>query len=267
MKKISTVLSAMLVATSFVFAITDAQKTAFANKINNDFLPVVKAYDALGDSRAPWGEFLPQAMAQVNIESATKPVAEWAIKSPAEYKAWLDENKLGSYGYPVVRQYISDKGLLNWETCALEHSAAIFDHRKQYDDAMKNESMYRTLKSGGFVSGGFKFSDGKIRDLAKKFGDLDVFEATYARNTPAETKAALAQDFANYFDALTTWAGNENLDAMVRWKKFEGIEIGFMKYKVAKNSDGTNKYPKLVDAWKDVQDAHQTYRTFYEWNK
>lgn len=257
---------AMLVATGFAFAITEAQKTAFAKKVTEEVIPAIKANDELGAAKIGWNEMLTKVYTDTKIDATAKPVAEWAVSAPAEYLAFTKENG-GMYANAIARYYIDTHSLLDWQTCTAAQSGAVYDHRKQYDDAMASKSVYASLKASKFISGGLPMSEHKVLSLMKKYGDLEAYEAKMAKNTDAETKEALAKDFTRYFEILTTWAANENLDAKVRWKKFEGIEIGFMKYKVAKNADGTNKYPQLVDAWSDVQTAHQTYRTFYEWNK
>lgn len=239
MKKIISIISATLIA-SVAFAITDAQKTTFANKVQEEFITANKANDALGANKMPWMQIVEKVYADNKFDAATKPVAEWAVSTPVEYSAFVKENG-GMYASAIVRYYIDTHSLLNWETCSAEQSAAIYDHRKQYDDAMSDKSKYDALKAQGFVSGKIKMSNNKIAALAKKHADVATYESMY-------NKQQLAERFGEYAVVLAEYAAVAPTKKEA-YEKYATVEAAFQSMmSVPAVSTNWSKFTGALDA-------------------
>lgn len=237
-KTIMTALSIAL-ATS-AFAITEAQKTTFANKVQEEFIPANKANDALGANKMPWMQIVEKIYADNQFDTATTPVAEWAISTPIEYSAFVKENG-GMFAAAIVRYYIDTNNLLDWRTCSAEQSAAIYDHRKQYDDAMSDKSKYDELKSANFVSGGIVMSNHKIAALAKKHADVETYESMF-------TKQQLAERFGDYIYVLSEAAAVAQTKKEV-YEKFASVEASFLSMtSVSEVSENWSKFIGMLDA-------------------
>lgn len=230
MKQIITIVLAAAIA-PFAFAITDAQKSAFAAKLKDVVIPAQKANDSLGADKVPWGTFLETVYIENKLESTVKPVAEWAASSPLEANSFIKQSgSVASIG--LIRYYLESKSILDWEACSAEQSAVIFDHRKEYDAAYASTSAYEALKANGFISGGLKMSSPKIAGLAKKYGDVATYEAQF------KNKNDIASRFGEYLDVLAEAAAAAPTKKAA-YEKYASVEAEFESMKsvpeVAKN--------------------------------
>lgn len=260
MKRFIIYTTSILLATASLFAITEKQKTDFLNKVTGDFLAADKTR---GDKH--FSQVLEETYS--SMASVTKPIAQWAIESPIEYKQYTTDTGYRAQAQWVVRYYIERNNLLNYATCTDEQSAGIFDHRAIYDAAAADVAVYEQLKANDFMSGGIKMADIKIADLAKIHGDIDTLEAALKQKTPVATLKKIAENFDRYFSTLMAWSSDDTLDHKVRWKKFESIELKMLPLTKEVNENGTSKYPQLVNKWAELQAAHATAKTFYDWNR
>ena len=218
------------------FAITESQKNAFVDKLDNVFVPAQKANDALGADKIEWGAFVEKMYTESKLESVVKPVAEWVISNPLEAYPFFKKDSTARI--TLVRYYIVSKGLLDWETCTEEQSAVIFGHSKKFDMAKEDGAKYVALKEDGFVSGGIKMSDSKIANLAKNYGDIEVYESLY-------DKQGLASRFGEYISVLAEAAAVAP-SKKAAYEKYASVEASFESMKSV--PEVSKNWAKLIGA-------------------
>ncbi len=226
MKKIVSII-ALTLGAGVAFAVTDAQKTAFVEKIKTDFLPAAEGQSYHEKLTATY----------TAMKSATDPIVTWALAEPEAYYKWSGETGLGGHVQWLVRWNLRTQNpsveLTDLQDAAIDDSEGIIRR------ARASKSDYNALKVGGFKVGSIPVSAWKSMTLAEQYGDPEAFDSFKTEQ--------VANEFGRYYNAILK--ANVSSDAETAWKRLVKARKTFSLYRNLKNGDGSLKYPKISENW------------------
>lgn len=229
MKKLITILTLTIVGVA-AFAITDAQKAAFHEKVKTD----VKG-----------GELFASTVETCAKTDEAKAIAAWAEEDPQAFNEWLhDENhvdwKLRNGIIWTVRKSLNKA----FPLYSLQ-DAVINDYSSTRDAAWDDKSVYNNSLASGFSFNGIKFSDWGIFILANRYSDPE-----------AALKYVSEEELCKNFDKLLFMVRKAKLDAEKNYKILALISQNFAQYR--------DTVDMVKNNWEALQnDKNEAFMAYY----
>lgn len=223
MKKIISILTVSLLA-SVAFAITDSQKAKFSAIIANPLGSSPEETVAIAASNA----------------STIKPIADWALESPQEFREWAKSVGKARAGWLLTGYFYN----LGGKTFTLAQDFAITGGSQTQDKIINNRDIvaYTNLKESNFTSEGVRMEDARILKTAAAFDDLETINTL--------PKEVIAEHFDKYLTVVENAAANMD-DADV-WTLWKSVSKKFTSFK-SKNKEVEAQWKRVLSNEDDAR--------------